>query len=303
MNQTRCKTLTRTAALFAMLISGLHAQNRTLNGTVKNQSGAAVSGAAAKLQPGDLQATANAAGAFSFPNLAPGSYQLTVTSSGYVPFQAAVAVRDAPVKVEVRLGIVQSSVEVHGTVEDLLIPAASSVTKSSQQLMDLPFSVQIIPQAIIQDRQDVKDVYRNISGVTDGAYNAMTFRGFMQSEVLYNGVKGNPYGSLAGDVNNAGFSTTKARLTNIESVEVLKGPAAVLFGAGEPGGVVSYVTKKPRETPSLGLAFRTGNFQQKGGEADLTGPLWKRKTCSTGQLGIRKTAKLSATTLGTRIGT
>lgn len=51
----------------------------------------------------------------------------------------------------------------------------------------------------------------------------MTLRGFTQREVLFNGVRGNPFGSLDNDINDAGFSTSQGRLTNVEFVEVLKG--------------------------------------------------------------------------------
>ncbi|MBM3788011.1 MAG: TonB-dependent receptor, partial [Acidobacteria bacterium] len=113
--------------------------------------------------------------------------------------------------------------------------------------------------------------------VSDSPYSAMIFRGFTQREVLFNGVRGNPYGSLENDINDAGFSTSQGRLSNIEAVEVLKGPAAVLFGGGEAGGVLNFVTKKPRQTTGGELSFRTGSFGQKGGHGEATGPVPRMK--------------------------
>ena len=97
-------------------------------------------------------------------------------------------------------------------------------------------------------------------------------RGFTQREVLVNGMRGNPFGSLEGDVASSGFSTSQFRLTNVERVEVLKGPASVLYGAGEPGGVINYVTKKPKDTFQVRAVTGTARFNQRLGEIDVTGP-------------------------------
>src|SRR5690606_33516714 len=65
---------------------------------------------------------------------------------------------------------------------------------------------------------------------------AFTMRGFAVNTLMRNGV----------------FRYISYNLDNIERVEVVKGPAAVFFGQGYPGGVVNYVTKQPvfTKTPS-----------------------------------------------------
>lgn len=101
---------------------------------------------------------------------------------------------------------------------------------------------------------------------------------------------------LSGVVRNAGGSTIAGIIVQIEPggiatksdaegrfsvaappdgvfVEVLKGSAAVPYGAGEPGGVVNFVTKKPRTEQSGEASIRAGTFRQRGGHAEVTGPL------------------------------
>ncbi|MFN7542186.1 MAG: TonB-dependent siderophore receptor [Acidobacteriota bacterium] len=198
---------------------------------------------------------------------------LTAKGRGYIPVQVSVSLpcRDVVVKMET----VQTTIEVKAPTDDFLATVSVSVTKSPMNLLDLPQPVQVLPKALIEDRniQDIKDLYRNISGVQDSPYSAMTMRGFTQREVLFNGVRGNPYGSLDNDINDAGFSTSQGRLTNVEFVEVLKGPAGVLFGGGEPGGVVNFVTRKPRRTTTGEASYRMGSFAQRGGHGELSGPL------------------------------
>jgi iron complex outermembrane receptor protein len=268
--------------LFAAITSVGTAQvtSSAIRGQVRDSSGAAIPGARVQLDPGAHTTESGTDGGFRIDGLSQGTYLLTVDGKGFVPAQQTVVVSSGEGNgLEIRLFTIQTSIEVRERSDSFLATSSVSVTKSPQALIDLPYAVQVIPKALLEDRaiQDIKDLYRNISGVTDSPYSAMTVRGFTQREVLFNGVRGNPYGSLENDLNDAGFSTSLGRLTNVEFVEVLKGPAAVLFGAAEPGGVVNFVTKKPRTEHSAEASFRTGTFRQRGGHGELTGPLWKAR--------------------------
>jgi outer membrane receptor protein involved in Fe transport len=59
---------------------------------------------------------------------------------------------------------------------------------------------------------------------------------------------------------------------NIERYDVLKGPAAILYGQGEPGGVINYITKKPQFDRLYTTEGIVGSFDYYRGEVDLTGP-------------------------------
>jgi len=259
--------------LGALACWGQAASPNTLSGTVKNTAGAPLAGLEIRLEPGDRSVLSGANGDFQFPTVTSGNYILTVTGRGYIPQQRATSVPGPGI--ELKMETVQSTIEVRADDDSFLANTSISITKSPEALLSIPYAIQVIPRAVLEDRaiQDVKDLYRNISGVTDSPYSAVTFRGFTQRETLFNGVRGNPYGSLENDINDAGFSTSQGRLTNVEFVEVLKGPAAVLYGAGEPGGVINFVTKKPRTEHSMEASFRGGNFQQLGGHVETTGPL------------------------------
>ena len=164
------------------------------------------------------------------------------------------------------------------SLKEYHLDETSLATKTPVKLLDLPQSVQVYPNQLIEDRAILEgnDLFRNVSGLNQSTYSAMVFRGFTQREILYNGARGNPFGSLDGDVNNAGFSTSQIRLTNIQRVEVLKGPTAALYGAGEPGGLINYVTKQPKEVLDGELQVRFGSFGQKYASGDFGGPLGKR---------------------------
>ena len=80
--------------------------------------------------------------------------------------------------------------------------------------------------------------------------------------MLYDGLRGDPY---------AGFSVPQ--LFNIERVEVLKGPAGALYGGGDAGGVINYVTRKPKATPERRIELQAGNNGFRAASVEATGPM------------------------------
>jgi iron complex outermembrane receptor protein len=156
------------------------------------------------------------------------------------------------------------------------VPNASTGSKTDTPIRDLPFSVQVVPLELLQDRQvqRVNEALRTIAGVTPGqssqsAFEEYTIRGFSGNfaggNILRNG--------LRDDSNISGIA-----LPNIEQIEVLKGPAGALFGQGSSGGTVNIITKKPLENARYSLEGLIGNFDTYRGSLDFTGPLNDSKT-------------------------
>ncbi|HMV84493.1 MAG TPA: TonB-dependent receptor [Blastocatellia bacterium] len=247
----------------------------TLKGRVTDLEGKSLSGISARIEGTNLNADTNSDGEFSLPDLAAGSYALVISGGGYVPQQRTVEIKEGQTQtLEFRLERVRASVDVVADLAEYRVEEMTTATRTSTRLIDLPQSVQVFPNQLIEDRAitEGNDLFRNVSGINQNTYSAMTFRGFTQREILYNGARGNPFGSLDGDVANSGFSTSQIRLTNIQRVEVLKGPVSALYGAGEAGGLINYVTKKPKEVTDGEVQFRFGNFGQKYVSGELTGP-------------------------------
>ncbi|NEQ34605.1 MAG: TonB-dependent receptor, partial [Leptolyngbya sp. SIO4C5] len=136
-------------------------------------------------------------------------------------------------------------------------------------LRDIPQSIQVIPQAVLEDQEVIRlnDALRNVSGVVSSSLDQrgqdFIVRGFSGSTVLRDGVRLTPGGG------NFGFQ----ELSNIESIEVLKGPASVLYGNAEPGGTINIVTKQPLSEPFYEVGLRVGNRTLIEPSLDLTGPL------------------------------
>lgn len=146
---------------------------------------------------------------------------------------------------------------------------ATMATKTLTSYMDLPQSVQILSKELMLDQavRQTTDLYRSISGVSQFSYSGITARGFRQDQVRYDGVQGDPY---------SGFSIPQ--LFNVERVEVLKGPTGMLYGAGQPGGLLNYVTKKPQFEQATEFALFTGNNSLFGGSIETTGAIDNNET-------------------------
>ncbi|MDF5731432.1 MAG: TonB-dependent siderophore receptor [Rhizonema sp. PD38] len=145
---------------------------------------------------------------------------------------------------------------------------ASTATKTDTPLRDIPQSIQVIPQQVIKDQQitRISDAVRNASGVTpQGGYAGNTdnyvIRGFLTYVTLRNG--------FASSSNYTDYISP----INVERVEVLKGPASVLYGQFEPGGVVNYITKQPLTTPYHSSEFTLGNYDYYRAAIDFSQPL------------------------------
>ena len=158
--------------------------------------------------------------------------------------------------------------------DDYYVPDATTATRTDTPLRDIPQSIQIVPREVIEDQgvTRIGDALRNVSGVTiqrdrGNASDRFNIRGFDNSRTLRNGFRS---GNISGNTINISPNV-------VEQIEVLKGPASVLYGQVEPGGVVNYVTKKPLNEPFYNLEFTAGSFGFVEPAIDLTGPLTEDK--------------------------
>ncbi|MEH2392105.1 MAG: TonB-dependent siderophore receptor [Nostoc sp.] len=151
-------------------------------------------------------------------------------------------------------------------------PDASTATKTDTPLRDIPASIQVIPQEVIRDQgaTNVREAVRNVSGVTYAASygnrtEGFTVRGF-NAETFLNGFRGED------------FSRTQEESANIDHIEILKGPASILYGRVDPSGIINRVTKKPLFDPFYELNFTAGSYGFYRPTLDFAGPLNDEKT-------------------------
>jgi len=161
-------------------------------------------------------------------------------------------------------------VVVTGEQDEGYNPSNTSVgTRTDTPLRDIPASITVVPRQVIEDRnvRNLNEALETVSGVSGPnstigiTTGARYIRGFSQVGNFRNGFsEGNEAESLD-------------PIATIERVEVLRGPASVLFGAIEPGGIVNTVTRQPLSEPYYRLEFQAGNRNFYQPTIDLSGPL------------------------------
>jgi len=162
---------------------------------------------------------------------------------------------------------------VTGQQDTYRITNASTGTKTDTPLRDIPQAIQVVPKQVLQEQQAqrLSDALKNTAGVITNTsernvFDGFRIRGFDNRNIIRNG--------LRDDTN----ITAGSGIANIEQIEVLRGPASILFGQGGAGGTVNIVTKKPLETPFYSVEGSIGNYSSYSGSVDFTSPLNDSKT-------------------------
>ena len=160
------------------------------------------------------------------------------------------------------------------SVEKIVITGkkiAKSATKTDTPIRQVPQSIQIIPDSVIKDQGNltVAEATRNVAGVQatnpvqTPAYESTIIRGFAGEQWL-DGLT---------SFYNAG---NRDSLVNVERIEILKGPNAILYGGGTGaplGGVINVVSKMPEKEAFVQIGTTFGSYQFKQPTIDVNMPI------------------------------
>ncbi|WP_162845975.1 TonB-dependent siderophore receptor [Seongchinamella sediminis] len=143
-----------------------------------------------------------------------------------------------------------------------------SALKSDTPIMETARSVSIVSEQMIIDRGalSLDDTYTYSAGVTGETYGYATRGDWVRVRGLDVPQYQDSLQSLFGNYNN-----TRPHIYTLEQVEILKGPASVLYGQGSPGGLVNIISKRPREEAAHELSAEFGAFDHQQLALDSTG--------------------------------
>ncbi|MTV14675.1 MULTISPECIES: TonB-dependent siderophore receptor [Bradyrhizobium] len=149
---------------------------------------------------------------------------------------------------------------------------SSTTLRSGASPLDTSQTVNVVPEQVLKDQlpRNLDDALANVSGVTQANTLAGT-----QDAVMRRGFGDNRDGSIMRN----GMPLVQGRSLNaaVESVEVLKGPASLLYGIMDPGGIVNTISKRPElyqhgSVTLLGSTY-ANNKNGADGAVDITGPI------------------------------
>ncbi len=250
-----------------------------VSGKVTDQSKTSIPGATVLLRNQHMQerTTTTADGTFNIELTKAGVYEIEIRFLGFDPFVKSYTF---PENRNYDLGTIVlteytqelQTVEVTGRLDrDYNSDYSFSATKTAIKNKELPQSLSTVTKELMADRQafQLADAVRTVSGVAPSSfYNQYNIRGISQNEEgqIINGMRTRQYYFL------------QPITSNIERVEVLKGPASVTFSSVDPGGSINMVTKKPLATDRKEVTMGVGSFSTIRTTLDFTGPLNESKT-------------------------
>jgi catecholate siderophore receptor len=243
----------------------------TLQGRVLDPTGAGVASAeltaAALEQSATLKAHCSATGEFALV-LPRGTYTVRVTAPGFVDAVASVTARDDGRESHdfaLKLAPIGETVTVSAP-RQYDVDSISSATKTLTPLRDVPQAVTVTSKELVRDQLmlSMGDVIRYTPGIA-----------------VHQGENNRDQVIIRGNSSSADFFLNGVRddvqyyrdLYNLERVEALKGPNALMFGRGGGGGVVNRVTKEALFQPIREAVVQAGGFGHFRSALDLDQPI------------------------------
>ena len=160
-----------------------------------------------------------------------------------------------------------------GPIEEMVVQGSVSrysALKSDTPIVETARSVSIenLQQILDKGALNLADTYVYSAGVIGETFGFATRGDWLRVRGL-----GVPEyrDSLQGLFSN--YNNTRPDIYTIQQVEILKGPASVLYGQGSPGGLVNVVSKRPQAETLRELVMEYGNFDRRQLAADFSGPL------------------------------
>jgi iron complex outermembrane receptor protein len=158
-----------------------------------------------------------------------------------------------------------------GAVEGYVAKSSSTASKSGASLIETPQSVSVITRDQIeaQNAQTLGEALNYTPGVlgqpygADPRFDSPIIRGFdgRQAQFL-NGLR---------MMRTAGAPGVE--IYGLERVEVLRGPASVMYGQGNPGGMINMISKRPRFEQFGEVGAQVGSYDSYGAFFDIGGPV------------------------------
>ena len=272
--------------LFACILtlifsSSLFSQSGSISGKIVNSDDQSpLSNVNVILLDKSIKISTNSEGTYELTSLSPGVYTLQASCVGFKTFRSPVTIGDTKITLDIQLKlepIGMGEVVVTGYRESYSSGDSYSASRIDAPLMMLPLSTGQITGNLIEDQnvQNANDALRNVSGVAvefggPSHPTVVNIRGF-SATILKDGFR------MGGtDLLSPAGGDLPIDVSSLERIEVLKGPSAILYGRGEPGGVINFISKKPQMESEYSIEAQTGSFQQYQVNGSATGSLFNQ---------------------------
>jgi iron complex outermembrane recepter protein len=270
MASAKYKTALLTGILF-LFSTTINAQILFIKGNVTTSDGKPAAQVNVQLTELNKTIVTDENGVFTFLNLQAGKYSLVVSYVGLATQTKRLVLSDNNSSAVLNIVLLENQKE----LKEIIV--SSSLTKLDRTVtigklpikpMDLPQATAVIERQVLerQQVQTLGDAVQNLNGVyvmgtTGGYQEELASRGFAfnSNNTFKNGVRFN--------------NSIMPEVSGIETIEVLKGGNAILFGTVGAGGVLNIVTKKPKFNQGGSISFQTGSYDYYKPAIDVYGAI------------------------------
>lgn len=246
--------------------------NGKISGTVKTSDGQPAGYVTVSIKELNRATSTADDGGYTISNIKPGSYTLVVSCVGTQSLEKPITVLASKTTV-VDFILTENASKLNEVIINAnRSPKPVSLDKANIRALDLPQSTGTVGHQVIEDQQinRLGDAIKNVSGVSltqtrGGVGETFSARGYSigitgaSSSIFKDGVL----------TNTAGFPEA----STLESVEVLKGSAALLYGNVSSGLIINMVTKKPQFESGGQVSLRYGSYSMFKPSVDVYGPV------------------------------
>jgi len=275
------KLITLSICCFGLCSTVTFAQTGIIKGTIKTSDGVPAEFVNLGIKGTTQGTTANKKGEYEIKRVSPGKYVLVASFVGLETKEVSAEVKADETTIIPEIILKETANQLKEVVVTAQAfrqrDASEYVSKVPLKSIENSQVYSVVDREVLKLQQvtNMEDAMKNATGVsvvfpatgraTDGG-TYYTLRGFTTNASLINGVAGSVY-------NNPDAS-------NIERIEVIKGPSSTLFGSSLTsfGGAINMITKQPYDSLGGNVTFSTGSWGLYRLAADFNTPLNKEKT-------------------------
>ncbi|WP_281632794.1 TonB-dependent receptor [Flavobacterium luteolum] len=250
----------------------------TISGKAIVKDGNYLQGATVKISELNKTATTDSDGTYQLKNIPFGTYLVEIKLNGYESSPASVIVDQNNTEVTLDFELTYTSQK----LEEVIVSSGGNrfarkeseeVSKMKLKNMENPQVYTIVSKELMKEQviTDYNSAFKNVPGagiaeVRNQGRTTNISRGFATPQLVRNGVGSFTYNSIDP--------------SNLERIEVIKGPSATLFGStiSSFGGLFNRVTKKPFNFFKGEVSFSAGDWDLNRLTADINTPLNEDKT-------------------------
>lgn len=260
---------------FLFFIATSHAQNIT--GTITTSDGKPAVNVTVRVDHSRWGDITNENGVYTIKNIKPGNWTIKVSAVAATAQEKTVTIT-AGETLKVDFVLNQNAAQLHEVIvsDNHINRETKSVARMPLKNLENPQVYTSVSSEILKQQgiTNYDDAMRNVPGITrtwestgratDGA-SYFALRGFDAQPIMYNGLPGITSGNLDP--------------SNIEEIQVIKGPSGTLFGGSfySYGGIINTITKKPHFTTAGEVAYNVGSYGLNRITADVNTPLSKKE--------------------------